>query len=178
MVHLPSRFLPPRTQGPGAVVAAGPRPTKGSGKGKQDMVELQGDPWAAYRGVGTMSGPALPAPAAAATARATSGPIENKFQQQDERLKALETTMSKLAHVQEELKNETAQGFQRMEQRDNSTREMVNTTLAQFKTDMEKSVAHVMGQQTQSFNSNIADLKKMMQSITKRSKRDEDMSDS
>eukprot|EP00438_Fugacium_kawagutii_P016341 Skav208939 [mRNA] locus=scaffold1880:7784:12359:+ [translate_table: standard] len=175
-----TRFLPPKARELGAVVVAGPRPVKGAGKGGAN--QLQGDPWADYRDSQGMplSTRAAIASAPSHASRSVDGPIETKFAQQDSRMKQMEETITKIAHAQETLKNDTAAGFRTIEQRDGATREFVQTSLAQFKTDMEKSVSHVIENQTQKFNDNISDLKKLMMQSIKRSreKGEEDMDSS
>eukprot|EP00438_Fugacium_kawagutii_P006642 Skav236181 [mRNA] locus=scaffold4167:100:1953:- [translate_table: standard] len=176
-----TRYLPPRAKDTTSIVVAGPKPTKGQGKGvsaASSGVSI-GDPWASFR---TQSGmPLQAAPAAAlpaANTRNLEGPIETKFQQQESRIKSLEDSVEQLVTAQKNLQAHTEAGFQAAEQRDNATKQMLAGSLQQFKHDMEKSVAQVVENQAKQFNDNIADLKRLLtQTVKRKNGEGEEMTD-
>lgn len=106
--------------------------------------------------------------------RSVDGPIETKFQQQDGRIKELEASVQQFVQAQTNLQKETKQGFLEMERRDQATKDMMSTSLTQFKSEMEQSVAHVLEKQAKTFNDNIADLKHLMQQSFKREREPEE----
>lgn len=169
-----AKFLPPKSKDVTAIVVAGPKPIKGAGKGgqvNQANQPTQDDAWAAYRErQGLTMNRAVTNPP-----RSVEGPVETKFQQQDTRLQALETSVAQLMQTQTEMKKQTEDGFQAAAKRDEDTKQMVTSTLFQFKSEMEQSVTKAIEKQSITFNESIADLKRLMtQSISKRGRDKED----
>ena len=150
------RELPPRFAQTSNPIVAGPRPTLRNQTGNQhhNSGELRlanglggADPWANWTG----PRPNIPQ-TAAPPARATTGPIDNKFNKQDERLDRLESELKK---IQEDQKCQ-AGNIQNIEKqatvRDKENQKQLDQKLGNMKAEFEKSFTMALTNQSQQFD--------------------------
>lgn len=165
-----AKHLPPKqTLASNPTILAGPKP-----KQTTELQDLTSDPWMTYNqkrdadaAFQHLSSPAPSNP------RSIGGPTEQKFQQQENRLAALESTIADIQTAQSEqaaatqgLKQATEQAFKIQ---DEHLKNFVKSAIGTARTDLEKSVSNAMENQTKQINQNLLDLKAMIQS-TKRTR--------
>eukprot|EP00438_Fugacium_kawagutii_P032432 Skav209373 [mRNA] locus=scaffold64:64578:66485:+ [translate_table: standard] len=150
------RLIPPKSPQQGSAVVAGPQPRK------MTALEVQGaaDPWTAPGAASTdpwANFTPTTAAKAAAAPRTVQGPIESRFNQQEQRLDQMEQALT-------QLRNDTQQGFQNVEQREKKT----HAVIAQVKHELESSFTQAINQQSSQLNTTLADLKTLLVQRTKR----------
>eukprot|EP00438_Fugacium_kawagutii_P008490 Skav210942 [mRNA] locus=scaffold713:182756:187325:+ [translate_table: standard] len=117
--------------------------------------------------------------------RVTEGPTEQKFQQQDARIQALETSMQELRQQQQEqgasqqaFQASTMQAFKSTE---DGLKTFVTQSIASVRHEIDQSVSRALESQTAQINQNLSELKdlfKAKQQKRRPSKGEEDMEDS
>lgn len=166
-----ARYIPPKTQAPAQSIIAGPRPRKGSGKGKQTSTPegtLSQDPWATYLARNSQgSHPATQPP------RSNEGPIEAKFKQQDAKIQQLEATIKSVAATQQQCQQQTDMQFQQVQQQITDTNHLFAKTLERTKADIQKSVDQAMQVQSNQLNQNLAEIKALLMKPSKRERENE-----
>eukprot|EP00438_Fugacium_kawagutii_P018339 Skav229478 [mRNA] locus=scaffold3730:3999:5738:- [translate_table: standard] len=140
-------------------VLAGPKPSKHDAK-KTGAEDPFYDPWAAS----AYALRADPAKGASADARTIQGPIETRFAAQDARFDQLEKTIATMKSNAEQLTQETKQGFDAVQQRE----QQLQNSIMQVRTDLESSFQAAIAQQSTQMSANFEDLKVLLASRNKR----------
>eukprot|EP00438_Fugacium_kawagutii_P012400 Skav215505 [mRNA] locus=scaffold165:950597:955276:- [translate_table: standard] len=141
-------------------ILAGPKPQRPSASKatSSDDPWLSADPWKGYQGVSNTPGVA----ASSAAPRPLAGPVEAKFSAHEERLSQVEKAL-------DQLKQDTKQGFQQVEQQVEQRDLRMHTAMTQMRSDLEASFQNTISQQSQQLNSTLADLKQLLTRPDKRS---------
>eukprot|EP00438_Fugacium_kawagutii_P035289 Skav201140 [mRNA] locus=scaffold4217:208928:214363:- [translate_table: standard] len=163
-------FLPPRDQEVVKPVVAGHVPIKEETSSSNKMM-LQSDPWAPYLAKQAMaSGNLTPAAPPAASGnntgtRSTSGPVEERFKQQDAQIDNLKQAMSDLrstveqsAASQQEFRVQVQDKFQGLEKD-------VNSQLVKLGKSFESSLQSAMKQQDKQLSESFRELKLLFQNM-------------
>eukprot|EP00435_Cladocopium_sp_Y103_P023139 s1570_g5.t1 len=158
-------------------IVAGPKPAQTSEKSmdfaKMSNAQLIGDPWASYSGPKPNPGPSTTVSGHAnpANANPTMGPTEQKFAQQADRLTKLEAVVKTIQEGQtsqsealEKMKHENAD-------RDKAIRSHLDERLKSVQADLTQSFSTALNQQTANFESNMAEIKALLQKKPEKPKR-------
>lgn len=169
-----AQFLPPKQSvSSHRTILAGPKPKMQGGMGGMNGV-LHEDPWAAYLKNSPGGVPQSSAPSQQPPTRAVEGPTEKEFQRNAARLQALESNFQELKQAQAEAAA-SQQAFQAATQQafkaqETNMQTMVSNSIAQVRSDIDKSVKQALDHQTGQINQNLLDLKSMIASQQKRNR--------
>eukprot|EP00438_Fugacium_kawagutii_P031199 Skav220794 [mRNA] locus=scaffold150:88279:92835:- [translate_table: standard] len=136
-----------------APVVVGPRSSPGTGS--DPFQQPGGDPWAPMRPTATQP-------------RVTTGPVAQRFQEQDEKISNLQADMQKLIKVQEHHKAESHQMIQSLEQRTGEQFAVVNQNLTTLQQEVDRTLKLSLQQNTQMMDSRMDELKQLLRSHSKR----------
>lgn len=142
------QFLPNKDERKSPIVL-GPKGASSS-TSSDFMQQPGGDPWA---------GAKLPAP----QQRQTTGPVEQRFQEQDDKIASLQVDMQKLLKSQESNKAETQQQLTNLEQRTGEQFAVVNQNMEQMRKEFDRSLQISLQQNTQLMDDRMQDLKQWLQ---------------
>eukprot|EP00438_Fugacium_kawagutii_P005145 Skav207839 [mRNA] locus=scaffold3025:79789:83796:+ [translate_table: standard] len=155
----------PRHQPKDNPILAGPKPTKPSNAADRQAQDPWGphfDPWHVWN---SDREPAHGATShAAAPGRATQGPIDARFAEQDTKISKIENALSQLQSAQQQMKAETEQGFAAVAHRE----QQLEAALGQVRHDLEKSFTCAIKEQSSQLNSSLDDLKALILARSKR----------
>lgn len=161
------RELTNRTSVSANPIIAGPKPTASSAVAAHlALGPLQSDPWARYQG----TKPAVAATSAIPSATpANVGPTEQQFSQQADRISKLEDAVQQmqLTAANQTASIETLQ--LENQKRDVAIRSHIDERLGMIKKELDQSFADAIKQQSQSFSSNLDEIKNLLK--TKKHKR-------
>eukprot|EP00438_Fugacium_kawagutii_P023906 Skav222579 [mRNA] locus=scaffold1897:19899:24329:- [translate_table: standard] len=128
------------------------------------------DPWANWQPTQSVPSQAAPAVASATTAapRSAPGPIENRFQEQEAKLQALQNNIEKLAKQQGDGHSALTRQIQVVEKHQAEQVSQVKGALQQMQADMDKHFTRTLQQHTQSVDNKLEELKKIFLGSAKR----------
>lgn len=133
---------------------------KGTSSSGQDD---SGDPWANFRLTnGKMMNANPVGQSTTAQPRAVEGPIQAEFQKHDSRLAMLENSLQEIQARQTEQTQNHLNCVQLIEQKDTDLKQLMTATISNAKQEIESSLALAIAKQSQSLDSNLADLKAML----------------
>ena len=153
------RFLQPKVQ-PSTPVIVGPRVTKTQ---SEALPPLRGDPWAGWKGTSP-----IPSTASAQTCRTLDGPIETRLASQDDKIQQLQTSLEKMQQSQQDANKEISQRFQHVEKLQEDNMQKVSGAIEGVRTELNKSLAQVMQQNTKVLDSRLSELKALLVQTPKR----------
>lgn len=156
------RAMPGKTQKQlTPVVAGGKLPTLMEAKGhsSQELPPLRHDPWAQYSS-SNCSKPSMPQVAVPAP---TTGFVQQKLQQQDDRITSLADDLKKLKTSQVELGSQLEQKVSKVSQAVEDTKQSFSSQLVQLQKDLESSLHGALQSQNSSIAAGFSELKNMMQ---------------
>ena len=166
------RELPPRFAAPSNPIVAGPRPSfvNKSRSPNMNSNETQlanglggSDPWASW--TGPKPGVAV---ASAPVARVTTGPIDNKFSKQEERMNQLESELKKIQEDQKRQAGHIKDIEKQAVIRDKENQKQLDLKLGHMKSDFEKTFTAALSCQSQQFDSSLKEIKQLLQISHKR----------
>lgn len=156
------RLLPPRNSPSVRTIAAGPRQlAKASVESTQSPSPAVFDPWAQWKG------PRI-TPSAPAVAKASSGPTDQKLQQQDDRIAALETQMQTLQVGQTKQQKHIEDLGQEVKESELRLVSQVQKAVGDAKDDITKSLQLTLQQQNVQFEQSMKDIRQLLTSAAKR----------
>eukprot|EP00438_Fugacium_kawagutii_P036292 Skav217413 [mRNA] locus=scaffold2674:357934:368154:+ [translate_table: standard] len=163
-----ARKLPPRAA-PSERILLG-RPSKPTGK---DPWQHGSDPWVGFRPTTTPSAPAMSAP------RPLQGPVEAKFQAQEEKLQTLQSELAALSKNCDARTQELQSQMVHLEKTQQAQQQDVHRALGQMKQDFDSALASNLKVHSTRMDDKFDELKQLMMKVAKRSKpetgEDEDM---
>eukprot|EP00438_Fugacium_kawagutii_P019202 Skav226199 [mRNA] locus=scaffold2208:181236:185744:- [translate_table: standard] len=127
------------------------------------------DPWANFQ-PGVASGTVVNHSTSAPTARAATGPIEAKFQEQEAKILALQSNVEALTKGQKE-NHETVVGqIDRVEKQQQQQGIQMHSALKQIQSDLDKNIHKTLVQHTKAVDSKFDELKRLFIATQKRDK--------
>ena len=143
--HLPARMTS------NAPVVLGPK----SSKTATTLPQMQGDPWASYKGP--------------ATVRSSEGPVEARLSQQDEKIERLQKSLDKVAASHETFANATTQKFEQQAAREEANLQHVSKAMDVLKKELDQSMQQVAQQNAKVMDARLGELKQLLIKSSKRS---------
>eukprot|EP00438_Fugacium_kawagutii_P023362 Skav208165 [mRNA] locus=scaffold1044:69532:74191:- [translate_table: standard] len=166
------KLVQPKGHQEASPILAGPKPSKQAVKAPDadQSADPHYDPWAKAATARREANNA-----AAAQTRALQGPIESRFNGQDEKILQLEKALHEVQSNQVQLRAETEKGFAAVESRE----KQLHQSIQQVRSDLEQSFTGAISAQSTQLNATLADLKKLLVKTKRdRGKEEDDMSDS
>lgn len=150
-----TKLLPPKQQASASPILAGPQPSRQNVKQVTTGMDeiFQNDPWATYTG--------MRVPKAIESSREVSGPTEQKFQQQEQRMQKLET-------VVQQLKEETQKGFGEVQKRELAFQSALKTDILGLRKEIDQTVQSALTHQSQKLDATLLEIKSLFTASTKR----------
>jgi hypothetical protein len=124
------------------------------------------DPWATWQPART------PKPATAPVARTLEGPIEAKFDSQEQKISAIRSELDALAKKQDQHVKAVQEEFVIAQQREKEEFAKVHYGMKKIQSDLDQNLANTMKQHSQAMEQQFRDLKTLFQQSQKRSKPD------
>ncbi|CAL1170709.1 unnamed protein product [Cladocopium goreaui] len=144
----------------------GPRQNPTYQSGPEADPWAQADPWSNWK-------PARPAlQATAPVARNLEGPIEAKFDSQEQKISAIRTELDELAQKHEKHAKAVQEEFAIAKQREAEEFSKVHYGMKKIQSDLDNNLANTMKQHSQAMEQQFRDLKALFQQSQKRSKPD------
>ena len=158
------RLLPPRNSPSVRTIVAGPRQlAKAAPENPPISTPAVFDPWAQWKG-------ARPSPAPSVVTKATSGPTDQKLQQQDDRIAALEGQIQNLNVGQTKQQQQIENLGQEVKQSEQRLATQMQQAVDDAKNDITKSLQTTLHQQQVSFEQSMRDIRQLLTSAAKRKK--------
>eukprot|EP00438_Fugacium_kawagutii_P030138 Skav208654 [mRNA] locus=scaffold3489:124784:129395:+ [translate_table: standard] len=152
------QFLPEKDNGSQPVILGPrgpPRSSVSNASSGSDPFQQPGqDPWAPMRQV--------------QTARTLTGPTEQRFLAQDEKIQALQEDVKKLAQSHESMKTETVQKINMLEKQTGEQFAVITNSMSQLQQEVDKGFKLSLQQNTQMMDSRMQELKQLLQRAPKR----------
>ncbi len=156
------RALPPKKAKSTHPIVAGARlPQIADSKSSTTNLDpwtSKGDPWSQYRPSSAITSPSAPA-----VAPPTTGYVQQKLQQQDDKIATLTEDLQKLRTAQSEMGSHLEQRVDKVNQTLEDTKQIFAGQLTQLKSDIETSLQGALKTQNQNITSGFNELKLMMQ---------------
>ena len=144
----------------------GPRQNPTYQSGPEADPWAQADPWSNWK-------PARPAlQATTPVARNLEGPIEAKFDSQEQKISAIRTELDELAQKHEKHAKAVQEEFAIAKQREAEEFSKVHYGMKKIQSDLDNNLANTMKQHSQAMEQQFRDLKALFQQLQKRSKPD------
>eukprot|EP00438_Fugacium_kawagutii_P005210 Skav208599 [mRNA] locus=scaffold598:186330:190917:+ [translate_table: standard] len=156
------RKLPPRNQQQERVLVG--RPSKPIQKDK-DPWQQSGDPWGGFR---PTTQP--PAASAAMAPRPTAGPVEARFQAQDDKIQALQTSLDELTRTSDMRNQEVHAKLTSMDQQHAQHQQQVHQAIQQVKGDLDTAMTANLKVHSSRMDAKFDELKELMIRANKRNK--------
>ena len=156
------RNMPGKMQKPLAPVVAGAKlPTLMQSKAgtTKELGPLKHDPWAQY----AASNGSKPTAAPVTVQAPAAGFVQQKFQQQDDRITSLTDDIKKLKSAQAEMSTQIDQKIHKVSQAVEETKQTFSSQLMQLQKDLESSLHGALQSQNTSISAGFSELKNMMQ---------------
>ena len=156
------RSMPNKSQKPlTPLVAGGKLPTLQDTKNpmSNEMAPLRNDPWAQY----TPTASIKPATSQVTSAAPTTGFVQQKLQQQDDRISSLAEDLKKMKSSQVEMGSQLEQKVNKVSQAVEDTKQSFSSQLSQLQKDLESSLHGALQSQNSSISAGFLELKNMMQ---------------
>ena len=167
------RLLPPRQVQSSGPIIAGPRPSSTQMAAASTSKGLTFDPWANWSGPrispSVSNGTSSPSPL-------VSGPIESKFQEQNQRWEQLEKSIAGMQKEQGKQADQILQTQQSIQASEDSTKTYLDQRLTEVHQTLTNSFTDALKVQTRQFDSNLQEIKALLLS-SKRKKPDGTNSD-
>ncbi len=157
------RLLPPRNSPTVRTIVAGPRyVAKASSETASVPSNLAFDPWAQWKG------PRVAPNVPQAMPKAGSGPTDQKIQQQDDRIAALEGQIQNLQVGQSKQQQQIEQIGQEVQQSEQRLATQVHKVVDDAKNDITKSLQATLQQQQSQFENSMKDIRQLLTAAAKR----------
>lgn len=160
------RLLPPRNSPTVRTIVAGPRQVA---KVSDEYASVapkvstpQFDPWAQWKGPRLSSQPSVPLP------KASQGPTDQKIQQQDDRIAALEGQLQTIQEGQSQQQKQIDQIGKNVEQSEERLAKHVHKAVDDAKNDITKSLQITLHQQQTQFEQSMKDIRQLLTAAAKR----------
>ena len=161
------RLLPPRNSPSVRTIVAGPRQVA---KATEDNSVINNvvpfDPWAQWKG------PRLSPAAPSGAPKAQSGPTDQRIQQQDDRIAALETQIQNLHVGQTKQQHQIEQVGKELQQSEQRLANQVHKVVDEAKHDITNSLQTTLKQQQAQFEQSMQDIRQLLTSAAKRKSAD------
>eukprot|EP00438_Fugacium_kawagutii_P017624 Skav201066 [mRNA] locus=scaffold2848:216486:221133:- [translate_table: standard] len=157
-------FLPPRQTNQSTAIVAGPRRVRDQPQketsGNPSNLDI-GDPWSPFF---QNKGKPLQAatPAAPLAARAAQGPVEQKLQHQEERIRGLEDKMTNMLTMQDKQAQQIQTLHENASASEKRIGEQVTQAIGAVKSELTEAFSAAIRQQTQNFDQNLRDIKNLL----------------
>ncbi len=125
----------------------------------RELGPLKHDPWAQY----AANNGSKPAAAQASVQAPAAGFVQQKFQQQDDRITSLTDDIKKLKSAQVEMGTQIDQKIHKVSQAVEETKQTFSSQLIQLQKDLESSLHGALQSQNSSISAGFSELKNMMQ---------------
>lgn len=104
--------------------------------------------------------------------KSLTGPTEQRFQAQDEKISTLQAEIDKLAKSQDMLRNDTRTQFGIMEKQHNEQFKSLSTSMNQLQIEVDRSLKMSLQQNTQMMDTKMDELKLLLRGNKKREHQD------
>eukprot|EP00438_Fugacium_kawagutii_P033244 Skav228428 [mRNA] locus=scaffold1325:341488:342762:- [translate_table: standard] len=165
------RKLPPRNL-PTEKVLLG-RPSKQS---TEDPWQTANDPWAPWA-AGRSQQPVVPAMSSTGPPRQIQGPVEARFQAQEDKIQKLQTDLDTLTKVHDQRAQEVRSQLQHLDQQHTQHQKQVHQSLTQMQTDFDAALSSNLRQHSSRMDSKFDELKALLTSVKKRGQPEEQEDD-
>eukprot|EP00438_Fugacium_kawagutii_P003437 Skav200190 [mRNA] locus=scaffold2383:195121:199644:+ [translate_table: standard] len=145
-------------------ILLGPRP-KGSGKGGDPWQGGGLDPWAGFT---PTTRPQQAAPSQVHVSRASVGPVETRFQEQEARITAIQQNLDKLAQNQQSSHAEVQHNMARLEQQQTLQATQMQSAFKQLQSEIDKNLSNTLQQHAKVADTQFQELKRMFMDSQKR----------
>ena len=160
------RLLPPRNSPTVRTIVAGPRQVAKASDENASVAPKVSiphfDPWAQWKGPRLSSQAPVPLP------KASQGPTDQKIQQQDDRIAALECQLQSIQEGQSQQQNQIDQIGKNVEQSEERLAKHVHKAVDDAKHDITKSLQITLHQQQTQFEQSMKDIRQLLTAAAKR----------